>query len=706
MPTTIPLERILIYVPVLNRLRSKNTHASWGDFVVEVQTLSPEVIRDDFVAMGLRAAPRVKVDLNEAYWTVVDQQGIVEREIAAGANLEVGAPTVEEICAALPHRENPERAQRAFEAAQLRDVAFDRLEDLELMLLGQGRMTDKVVAFPHQLKTAKQVMEEMEGLAIIADEVGLGKTNIAGLILEELFAHEPNASVLILVPANLRTQWANIELPNYFNRKVLTNSRPLTAIAKAPVVLLSLDQAKGAGKGEALATVLLNRKWDLLILDEAHDCRNADILRFKFIYSLTAKRKVFLTATPIQNSGYDIFNLVTLLKPGFFGQRRFFAEEHMNGERLLNESDALQYTVKQVMTRTLRSDTDTEIEFAKRKIETIEIEKFKDAETQLYDRLLTLLQGIYHRHIGAAAPIMNPSGTERHVSQFVLIAMLVLREMASHPLAAIETLKTALWKRVKEFAEITHDDSDLEKLNDFIADYTSQTWDVEQHAKSERLLKEAETLLAAGKKFVIYVNYRKTHQLLVDELARRDPEVTIVSYEGSLGRTQKDAAIERFRAAPKTCLVSTDCGGQGLNLQFAESVINYDFPWNPMRIEQRIGRVDRVRNKEESAAIKEVKVLNFRTRGTVEEYVQIVLTAKLKEVRAVLGEFQSPLQIEKVYEDKLTMFIGRELMEARDAEDMRKRMINFGVDELRQHIGNYAEYENEAPPTWTWRPRD
>jgi SNF2 family DNA or RNA helicase len=308
--------------------------------------------------------------------------------------------------------------------------------------------------------------------------------------------------------------------------------------------------------------------------------------------------------------------------------------------------------------------------------------------------------------MGGAAPIATPSGGERHVSQFVLIAMLVLREMASHPLAAIETLKTALRNRVKEFAKITRDDSDLIKLDQFILDYTSHTWDVEHHAKSEKLLQEADKLLAAGKKFVIYVNYRITHQILMEELARRHPKIAIVSYEGTLGREKKKAAIKRFKKEPKACLVSTDCGGQGLNLQFAESVINYDFPWNPMRIEQRIGRVDRVRNKEESAKIKQVRILNFRTRGTVEEYVQIVLTRKLQEVHAVLGEFQSPLQIEKVYEDKLTMFIGRELMEARDAADMRKRMINFGVDDLERYIGDYAEYEKTAPPNWTWHPRD
>lgn len=696
-----PLNRVLTYLDVLERLRSQNTHIPTAQFVLLIETLPAEIIRNDFVSMGLPWQPRADIDLNEAYWAVINRQPAAERK---ADKLQLACPSAADILAALPQREHTNRTEYALEAAQMLDLAFDALGNLELALLGHGRMTDGTVAFQHQLSTAKRVMEDMNGLAIVADEVGLGKTNVAGLILEELLVHEPNASVLILVPANLRSQWAKVELPHYFSRRVFTDNRDLEGIAKAPVVLLSLDQAKGTGKGDALSAVLIRRKWDLLIIDEAHDCRNADRLRFKFVYSLDAKRKVFLTATPIHNSGYDIFNLATLLKPGCFGQRRFFAEHHMDGERILKNSTALQDSVQPLMTRTLRSAT--KIHFAKRKIRTIEIKNFKHEETVLYDQLLTLLQGIYSRHMGAAAEIAGPSGRSRHVSQFVLIAMLVLREMASHPLAAIETLKTALRKRVAEFAKITYDDSDLHQLDEFIEAYTSQSWDVQNHAKSERLLKEAGKLLALGKKFVIYVNYRKTHEILLEALAREHPDATIVSYEGSLGREEKVEAINLFRKATKTCLMSTDCGGQGLNLQFAECVINYDFPWNPMRIEQRIGRVDRVRNKEESKAIKEVNILNFRTRGTVEEYVQIVLTAKIKECQAVLGEFQSPLQIEKVYEDKLTMFIGRELLEAIDAADMRKRMINFGVNDLRHYIGDYTQYEKEAPPNWVWKPRD
>lgn len=435
-----------------------------------------------------------------------------------------------------------------------------------------------------------------------------------------------------------------------------------------------------------------------LIVDEAHDCRNADRLRFRFVYSIQALRRVFLTATPIHNSGYDIFNLATLLRPGCLGQRRFFAERHMAGKRLLKNSEALQQELEPMMTRTLRREAG--IRFAEREFKLIEIEAFKREESVLYDELLQLLRSVYQRHMGGAAKIARPSGKPQYVSQFVLIAMLVLREMASHPLAAIKTLETALRGHVAEFAKITHDDSDLVKLDRFIERYTSQSWDVAHHAKSERLMKEARLLFAEGKKFVVYVNYLKTLEELVKQFAKQTPGARIVSYEGTMDQAEKTEAMELFRSEPKACLVSTDSGGQGLNLQFADCVVNYDFPWNPMRIEQRIGRVDRV--KQES---KLVRILNCRTRGTVEEYVQIVLTSKLKEVKSVLGEFSSPLQIEKIYEDKLTMGIGKALMESADADDMRKRMMRLGEDELKRYVGDYSLYEQHTPE-WTWRPRD
>ncbi|MET4389577.1 SNF2 family DNA or RNA helicase [Bradyrhizobium sp. F1.4.3] len=700
-----PLGRILTYVRVLERLRKREDSVSVPSFVDAVEEFPPKTVRSDLRALGVDVRTGSALDVHAAYWSIVKNVPAAEqREINEGARLSV--PTADETLAKIPrspaesHVANFGRGKEsAVAAAQALDLSFDvAAEHPDLFLLGHGRMQGSHVAFRHQVTTARNVAEDMRGLAIVADEVGLGKTNVAALILEDILTEDPYATALVLVPANVKPQWIE-EVSRFFGRELLSDIKNLSysELESTPILLLSLDQAKGTGKDTALSEMLRKRMWDLLVVDEAHDCRNADRLRFRFVYSLRARRRVFLTATPIHNSGYDMFNLATLLKPGYLGQRRFFAEKHMAGDRIIKDNDVLQRRLAPLMARSLRRETD--ILFAKRNFTLVEITEFKPAEEVIYDELLVLLKGIYSRHMGAAAKVSRASGMAQHVSQFVLIAMLVLREMASHPLAAIHTLSTALRKRVEDLASITRDDSDLVKLDAFIACYKSQPWDAAHHAKSQRLLDLAAELFARDEKFIVYVNYLKTHELLMKALAAQNPDCAVIGYRGTQDQDEKTGARTAFKGETKACLISTDAGGQGLNLQFARTIVNYDFPWNPMRVEQRIGRVDRVGQD------RDVSIYNFRTRGTVEEYVQIVLTKKLKECRSVLGEFMSPMQVEKVYEDKLTMGIGRALMESRDAADMRRRMISLGEDELRQYVGDYGQYGKITPPDWTWRPR-
>jgi SNF2 family DNA or RNA helicase len=701
-------ERVLYYVTVLNRLRVDKVSMPAAELISALEDVPPREVKSDFLSRSISLDTGNTVTPHALYWKAVAWRDEVEREALESYDLSLELPTESAIGAMLQGSRSLRTSQlpggvSAAAAARLADLSFDvGMESSDLFLEGHGAARDGRVAYRHQIATAKRVLEEMCGVGIVADEVGLGKTIVAGLILEDLLMHEPDAHVLILVPGNLRKQWAEEELPGFFGRNVAWDfgGDLLQAAAQEPVILFALDHAKGDAEDNALATILMQRRWDLVILDEAHDCKNAESIRFRFVYSLRARRRVFLTATPVHNSGYDIFTLATLLKPGCLGPRSSFSEHYMASERAVKDSSGLQDSLRTLMTRTLRPESG--MPFVKRKFTTIKVEEFKAQEEVLYDELLGLLRGIYRRHMGAGAEIMRPSARRQHVSQFVLIAMLVLREMASHPLSAIETLKTALRKRVTEFARLTRDDSDLVKLDAFISRYTGQKWDVTQHAKSERFLDEAGRLFAADRKFIVYVNYLKTHGILIKLLKRAHPDWRILKYEGTLDRADKDEAIRVFNdKSIRSCLVSTDAGGQGLNLQAADCVVNYDFPWNPMRVEQRVGRVDRASQKS-----KNIRVINIRTLGTVEEYVQIVLTSKLKECRSVLGDFSSPLEVEKIYEDKLTMGIGNALMESTDAEDMRRRMSRLGQGELDRYVGSYVDYEKQAPSEWTWRPRD
>ncbi|HEX6083489.1 MAG TPA: DEAD/DEAH box helicase, partial [Thermoanaerobaculia bacterium] len=616
-----PLDRLQHYVSVLDRERGKHAHLPASQLVAEFEEVKPRVARDDFRAMNMPLEGTI--DLHAVYWEVRRWRNDAERETLATTEVVPVVPGEDEIFELVMRaRAAPaSTGMKGGAAARLADLAFETAaENRERFLLGHGAMRTGRTAYPHQVKTAKKFFETMHGVGIVADEVGLGKTIVAGLVIEELLSLEPDAHVLILVPPNLRGQWGDQTLADFFGRPLAWKhgKEALRRAAFDPVVLFSLDEAKGDGKDDALATTLLQRNWDLLVVDEAHDCRNADSIRFRFVYALQARRRLFLTATPLHNSGYDMFTLATLLKPGCLGSRSAFAARYMDGERVLKDSEGLQHTLEDLMTRTLRRESG--LRAIPRKIKSIKVSAFKEEERALYDELLLLLRTIYRRHMGASAQVMRPSARPQYLSQFVLIAMLVLREMASHPRAAIHTLQTALRRKVKELATITRDDADLARLDDFIARYTAPgKWDVAHHAKSERLLLETDELLRTGAKFIVFVNYLKTHQIIAELLAERHPGVKVLSYEGSLAPRDKTRIVQRFMEPwPPSCLVSTDAAGQGLDLQAANCVINYDFPWNPMRVEQRIGRIDR--SSQESG---ELRILNFSTLGTVEEYVQI-----------------------------------------------------------------------------------
>jgi SNF2 family DNA or RNA helicase len=691
-----PLERILSYIDLVRRLRKASNVAEAHEFISRIGTIAPDTVRQDLLDLDVRLPLKGLVDLNDIYWRLVREQDAIELK-TSNAHVAPTLPNARDVIANCPTQRRG--TFEGLAAARILDRAFDLLaSDATLVLPGHGKASDAIVAHVHQLRTARQVLVTSFGTAIVADEVGLGKTMVAGLLIEELLAADPDARVLILVPSNLREQWQSVELPKLFGRIIppFPSTHMSFYVERERVVLLPLDQAKGRQQDHALADLLRSRLWDLLVIDEAHDCRNADSARFRFVYSLRAKRKLFLSATPLHNSGYDLYSVVTLLRPGMLGDRKWFGDTYMDGERLLADGDNLKAAVMPILLRTTRAEAG--LKFPLRRHRIVEIRQFGEAESTLYNELLAILKGTYSRYMSSSVELSRASGATQRVSQFVLTAMLVLREMASHPLAAVNTLNTALRDRVREFAEVTRDDTELNRLDAFIKTFSSVVWDHDRHAKSARLIDEIAQLIARRGRVIIYVNYLKTLDIIAKVLRLKNRKLSVFSYEGKLATHQKTDVLKSFQATETSCLISTDAGGQGLNLQFANCVINYDFPWNPMRIEQRVGRVDRLGQESRS-----VEIVNFRTLGTVEEYVQIVLTKKLKECQSVLGDFASPFQIEKLYEDRLAVGIGTALLQARDVHDMRRRMSRLGEGELREYIGEMSTNEGRAA-NWQWRP--
>src|SRR3954465_1375625 len=234
---------------------------------------------------------------------------------------------------------------------------------------------------PHQLETAKQVIENMNGKAILADEVGLGKTIEAGLILKEYMIRGLVKKVLILVPAFLVTQWA-IELNSKFFIPAITQ-RKSYVWEQCDVVVSSIDTAKR----DPHRDIIYKQDYDLIIIDEAHKLKNNKTKNYEFVQNLKKKFCLLLTATPIQNRISEIFNLVSLLKPGHLGSETDFYNKYKKDSRSLDDDQYLKELVNKVMIRNRRADTG--IEWTKRIVETISIE-FSQEENELYQSICSL----------------------------------------------------------------------------------------------------------------------------------------------------------------------------------------------------------------------------------------------------------------------------------------------------------------------------
>jgi SNF2 family DNA or RNA helicase len=318
---------------------------------------------------------------------------------------------------------------------------------------------------------------------------------------------------------------------------------------------------------------------------------------------------------------------------------------------------------------------------------TVWIDDWTEQETLCYDALLEMLRGTYRRSLGAATPIARPSGIEEHVSQFVLVSMLIMREMASHTAAAMKTLDTALRGHLEKLALALGDRTGLESLDQFLKVHSKNLKHEDTHGKAKALLDELENLFDDTHSVLVYVVFRETLTAVSELIKKRFPDIEVIEYHGKLSKEDKKRQVRRFWKSKKACFVSMDSGGQGLNLQVADTVVNYDYPWNPMKVEQRVGRVDRYGQTSDN-----IRIVNFITRGTIEVYVYHTLQSKLEVFRNVIGDMMSPLQVEELWEDRLMLGIGELILSSRDADDMRARFEGLDESSLRKYLDRYERY--------------
>jgi SNF2 family DNA or RNA helicase len=479
---------------------------------------------------------------------------------------------------------------------------------------------------PHQLETAKQVIENMNGKAILADEVGLGKTIEAGLILKEYMIRGLVKKVLILVPASLVTQWA-IELNSKFFIPAVTQ-RKSYVWEQCDVVVSSIDTAKRNPHRD----IIYNLDYDLIIIDEAHKLKNNKTKNYEFVQNLKKKFCLLLTATPIQNRIEEIFNLVSLLKPGHLGSETAFYEKYKRDARSLNDDEHLKELVNKVMIRNRRADTG--IEWTKRQVETIPIE-FSPAEKDLYDSI----------------SMLKSEGDWTQTSAFSV--MTLQREACSSREAVFYTLKNMLQKRENPTTA-------FEEQIEFLIKKVEA---VQQNSKAEKAL---ELIQQVNDKVIIFTEYRATQMYLQWYLKQHG--ISSVPFRGGFKRGKKDWMRELFQKHAQV-LIATEAGGEGINLQFCNHIINFDLPWNPMRLEQRIGRIHRLGQE------KDVMIYNFAIKGTVEEHILKLLYEKIHLFEKVIGELDdilSKLEFGNI-EDHLIDIFGQSASEG----EMRIKMENL-----------------------------
>lgn len=485
--------------------------------------------------------------------------------------------------------------------------------------------------FPHQIEAATVVLRRMRGRAILADEVGLGKTIEAGLILNELRLRRLIARALVLVPPGLLEQW-QAELVNKFGLPLTALHDSWAAAGGGQIILGSLATARREGYRHELTSV----EWDLVVVDEAHRLKNPHSASSRLVRELRTRYLLLLTATPVENRLNDVYQLANLVRPGLLGSPSAFRSRHPVRAGEPARLEELRAALRQVMVRHRRSEV--RIQLPARLAETLRIAP-NDDERRLY-RDVT-------ERVREEARIASPSAA--------LGLRALLRLAGSHPGLLTERLRQRGWPELAD-----------------------RSAGLVRPRKAEVLLDLLQEEVGRREKVAVFTAFRETLEFLVREALRAG--LPIASYHGGLSRREKEAAVAAFREELPV-LITTEAAGEGRNLQFCHQLINFDLPWNPMQIEQRLGRFHRIGQEHE------VLVRSLVAAGTLEDRILGVLESKINLFELVVGELDMILgHLEEDFDFEAHVFQAH--AQSRDDEELQARLESLG-EEIRSARGAY-----------------
>ena len=476
-----------------------------------------------------------------------------------------------------------------------RDYARLRLQKGFDELVSLAAIRD-VVHFRYQLETVRRILRDFRGRVLLADEVGLGKTIEACLALKEYWLRGLVRKALILTPPSLVSQWVD-ELTSKFGLTPVTpDTAPTSAAGNGtwrdhPLVVASLPFVRQPAQRDRLVAI----DYDLVIVDEAHNVKNRATAAWRLVNDLKKRFLLLLTATPVGNNLSELYNLILLLRPGLLSTEVQFRREYGRRHALDDPTrrEKLRALLREVMVRNTRARIDLKLP---RRLAATQVVHPEPAEAAVLD---TLSAHIRRRYRGATA-------AERWR------LMTLQMQAGSSPAALRSGLRNAV----------------AVNASDGLDDVAGALERVATSAKTKALIDLARR---SREKKIVFTRFHATQEELRQALGTAGFDVAIV--HGGLTASEKNRVIAAFEARAEI-LLSSEIGGEGRNLQFCRTVINYDLPWNPMTIEQRVGRVHRIGQG------REVYVFNFCLAGSVEERILAILHDKINLFELVAGEIE------------------------------------------------------------------
>jgi len=457
---------------------------------------------------------------------------------------------------------------------------------------------NNVRSFWFQEETARKILKTFHGRALLADEVGLGKTIEALMVLKEYIQRGMVKSALILTPTTLVSQWKE-ELDVKFGLKFPSTDDPgykthEKSFWKEDFILASINIAKSKKN----FPIVTQREYDMVIVDEAHHLKNRNTINWKLVNALKKRFLLLLTATPVENNLMELYNLVTLLKPGQLKTASAFRQEFMTSGDPTDPQNRgrLKDLLGQVMVRNTRAFA--KIDIPPRFAQTIRVSS-DSSEIELYQRVTTLIKDI----------------SKTNGSDHKLLLKNLLAEAGSSPRALSLTLSRIFAKQ-----------NMLLECRKMLYDINSLCSSIYTTSKDRLLLK---IINSHPGKMIIFVKYYGTLEHVSEFLTGKGISYSL--FHGRMDNRSKDEKIQSFKENTDI-LLTTEIGGEGRNIQFCHQMLNYDLPWNPMKIEQRIGRIHRIGQEQE------VMIFNLCAAGSVEDYILEILDKKINMFEMVIGE--------------------------------------------------------------------